>query len=193
MSRENTTSWAARCRRQTREQHRLACSSYLAGKNRRMSTKERALQGQEIAEDWYLQLRARSHGGDQDRETFRELEQFLREYEIITRATERGLRQKAPASRARPSGAVLWRHGPVRDHTWPGAGIPHPPPQQAVAEIRQAPRRSTIHQEIVTLRQTLKTAVRHEGSNTSGLSEPTAPPAKCPIARGFRQRNTRAL
>jgi hypothetical protein len=34
------------------------CSSYFAGKNRRVSTKEESLaKAKEIAEDWYLQLR----------------------------------------------------------------------------------------------------------------------------------------
>src|SRR3984885_7062395 len=37
------------------------CSSFFAGKNRRTSTKEDSLsRGKEIAEDWYLRLRARA-------------------------------------------------------------------------------------------------------------------------------------
>ena len=36
------------------------CSSYLAGKNRRTSTKEESLsKAKEVAEDWYLQLRGK--------------------------------------------------------------------------------------------------------------------------------------
>lgn len=37
------------------------CSTYLAGKNRRRSTKEDSLsKAKEIAEDWYLQLRGQA-------------------------------------------------------------------------------------------------------------------------------------
>ena len=63
------------------------CSSYLAGKNRRRSTKEESLsKAKEIAEDWYLQLRGKIRNGEiKTEKTFRDAsEQFLREYEIIT-------------------------------------------------------------------------------------------------------------
>src|SRR6266496_1952933 len=64
------------------------CSSYFAGKNRRVSTKEESLaKAKEIAEDWYLQLRGKLRTGELKAEkTFREVsEHFLREYDIITR------------------------------------------------------------------------------------------------------------
>src|SRR5579863_322704 len=40
------------------------CSSYIAGRNRRISTKEDSLsRAKEIAEDWYLQLRGKLRTG----------------------------------------------------------------------------------------------------------------------------------
>src|SRR5215469_7645331 len=63
------------------------CSSYLAGRNRRASTKEESLsKAKEIAEDWYLQLRGKLRNGDiKSGKTFREAaDQYLREYDIIT-------------------------------------------------------------------------------------------------------------
>ena len=45
------------------------CSTYLAGKNRRVSTKEESLaKAKEIAEDWYLKLRRKLRSGEIKRE-----------------------------------------------------------------------------------------------------------------------------
>src|SRR5439155_16258300 len=63
------------------------CSSYLAGKNRRLSTKEDSLsRAKEIAEDWYLQLRGKLRSGEiKTEKTFKDAsELFLREYDLIT-------------------------------------------------------------------------------------------------------------
>jgi hypothetical protein len=63
------------------------CSSYLAGRNRRVTTKEESLsKAKDFAEDWYLQLRGKLRTGELKTEkTFREAaEQYLREYDIIT-------------------------------------------------------------------------------------------------------------
>src|ERR1035437_9856148 len=63
------------------------CASYLAGKNRRESTKEESLaKAKDFAEDWYLGLRGKLRDGVLITEkTFRDAAaQFEREYEIIT-------------------------------------------------------------------------------------------------------------
>jgi hypothetical protein len=63
------------------------CSTYLAGKNRRRSTKEDSLsKAKEVAEDWYLQMRGKLRSGEiKTEKTFREAsEQYLRKYDIIT-------------------------------------------------------------------------------------------------------------
>ena len=63
------------------------CSTYLAGKNRRVSTKEESLaKAKEIAEDWYLKLRGKLRSGEIKAEkTFREVSvHYLHEYDIMT-------------------------------------------------------------------------------------------------------------
>jgi hypothetical protein len=65
------------------------CSSYFKGKNRRKSTKTDSLShAQEIAEDWFLELRGKSRAGLLDGPsgpTFnRAADAFEEEYEIST-------------------------------------------------------------------------------------------------------------
>ena len=141
------------------------CSTYLSGKNRRVSTKEESLsQAKDFAEDWYLELRGKHRRGEiNDEKTFREAAaQFRREYEIITEG------QRSPiyvdGHRRRLDIHLLPFFGDM--------GLSEITPGQvqeyrihrretAVAERGKPPARNTTHQEIVTLRQTLKTAVRH--------------------------------
>lgn len=66
------------------------CSTYLAGKNRRVSTKEKSLsRAKDFAEDWYLELRGKNARGEIFNEkTFKDAAtQFEREYEVITEVT----------------------------------------------------------------------------------------------------------
>src|SRR5688572_4242185 len=63
------------------------CSTYINGKNRRISTKEDGLaRAKDIAEDWYLELRGKSRAGQLvDGTPFREgAKYFLQEYPVIT-------------------------------------------------------------------------------------------------------------
>jgi integrase len=153
------------------------CSTYLAGKNRRITTKTDSLsEAKEIAEDWYLQLRGKLRSGELKTEkTFRDAsEQFLREYEIITQGQ-------------RSSHYVKQHHLRSRVHLVPffgDMGLSEITPgqvqeyrihrlQEAMTKYGKPPGRSTIHQEIVVLRQTLKTAVRHGWlGHLPDLSEP---------------------
>ena len=70
-----------------RENSRLwQCSTYMDGKNRRMSTREESLsKAKDIAEDWFLQLRGKHWRGELLFErTFKDAaEQFEREYEGV--------------------------------------------------------------------------------------------------------------
>jgi integrase len=153
------------------------CSTYLAGKNRRVSTKQESLaKAKEIAEDWYLQLRGKLRSGEiKTEKTFGEAsEQYLREYDIITD----GQRSKV---------YVRGQHLRSAVHLVPffgGMGLSEITPgkvqdyrihrhEEAVAKRGKPPAHSTMHQEMVTLRQTLKTAVRHGWLNRlPDLSEP---------------------
>ena len=160
------------------------CSTYLAGKNRRQSTKEDSLsKAKEIAEDWYLQLRGKLRSGEiKTEKTFSDAsEQFLREYDIITQGQRSKIYVNGPAlALARASGAVLRRHGPFGDHR--RAQVQEyriHRLEEAMKKFGKPPARNTIHQEIVTLRQTLKTAVRHGWlDRLPDLSEPYGASAK---------------
>ncbi len=153
------------------------CSAYEAGRNRRVSTKEESLaQAKQVAEDWYLELRGKLRTGEVKAEkTFREAAaQFEREYEIITEG------QRSPQ-------CVADHKARLRVHLVPffGAmGLSEITPgqvqeyriqrRQKAIELRgKPPARSTMHHEIVTLRQVLKTALRHGWlQHLPDLSEP---------------------
>jgi len=63
------------------------CSTYLNGKNRRISTKEESLShAKDIAEDWYLELRGKARAGQlKSGPSFRHAaKKFLEEYQVLT-------------------------------------------------------------------------------------------------------------
>ena len=152
--RENSSNWQ--------------CSTYLAGKNWRVSTKEDSLaRAKEIAEDWYLTLRGKQLAGAlKVGRTFRHAaEQFLREYEIIT------VGERSP----KYVDTIQMR---LRVHLLPffGDKVLSEITPGLVQEYRihratsrrdkttgepKRPSRSSLHQEIVILRHVLKTANRH--------------------------------
>jgi integrase len=153
------------------------CSSYLGGKNRRTSTKEESLsRAKEIAEDWYLQLRGKLRTGEiKTEKTFREAsEQFLREYDLITQGQRSTVYVEGQHWRSRvhlvpffgPMGLSEITAGSVQEYRIHRL-------EEAMAKRGKAPARNTTHQEIVTLRQTLKTAIRHGWlDRLPDLSEP---------------------
>jgi integrase len=153
------------------------CSAYLAGKNWRKSTKEESLShAKEIAEDWYLVLRGKARGGDlKTGKTFREaVKHFLAEYLTLV-APERNphymenceMRLRAHllpffgdkvlseitsglVQQYRVHRMTVRRPRPIKRKLKEGEEPPHYP----------VPTRSTLHQEIVALRQVLKAANR---------------------------------
>ncbi|MCV6594204.1 MAG: hypothetical protein OIF48_14715, partial [Silicimonas sp.] len=139
------------------------CSTFLGGKKQRTSTKEKSLaRAKDFAEDWYLTIRGKHHRGElKNEKTFKfAAQQFEREYEIITDGQR----------------SIKWVQGHkdrLRIHLLPFFG------ELGLSEVTagkvqdyrihrietsttgKPPARSTIHNEIVTLRQVLKTANRH--------------------------------
>ena len=148
------------------------CSTYLAGRNRRVSTKTDSLShAKDFAQDWYLELHGKFRRGEVKAEkTFKEAAAvFEREYEIITEG------QRSPAY-------VRGHKDRIRLHLNPffgSMGISNVTPgavQDYRIHRRQAerpPARTTLHHELVTLRQVLKTAMRHGW--LSHLPDLTAP------------------
>ncbi len=144
------------------------CSASFAGKQYRSTTRETSLAlAKQIAEDWLLTLRGKERAGllTSEKSFQQAAEQFLKEYEIITEG------QRSPR----------WVEGHgirLRLHLVPffdELGLSEVTPGK-VQEYRMhrmtsridkktgkplRPARSTLHDEIVTLRQVLKTAIRH--------------------------------
>jgi integrase len=156
------------------------CSTYLAGKNRRKSTEEDSLsRAKDIAEDWYLELRGKDRAGQiKDGKTFREAaEQFQKEYPVITYGQRNARYVQGHDGRFRlhllpffgdmvlseiTAGTIQeYRVHRARSRTHPITGEP------------RLPARSTLHQEIVLIRQVLKTAHRHGWIN--GVPDLSAP------------------
>ena len=148
------------------------CSTYLAGRNRRVSTKTDSLShAKDFAQDWYLELHGKFRRGEVKAEkTFKEAAAvFEREYEVITEG------QRSPAY-------VRGHKDRIRRHPNPffgSMGISNVTPG-AVQDYRihrrqsdRPPAQTTLHHELVTLRQVLKTAMRHAW--LSHLPDLTAP------------------
>ncbi len=138
------------------------CATYIAGKNRRKSTKESSLsKAKEVAEDWYFQLLDKDrHGEILNEHTFNDAaKKFMQEYEVLTN----GQRNKR---------WVQDHYRRIRMHLKPYFGNMGLSKINAgtVQEYRifrsqgeggkKVPSRSTLHHETVTLRLVLKTAVR---------------------------------
>ncbi len=149
------------------------CSAYLAGKNRRKSTKQTSLSlAKEIAEDWYLGLRGKVRDGRLTNEkTFKEAAiQFQREYEIITQGQRNpeyvvGVKRRIDNYLIPFFGSYGLSEitsGLVQEFRIYRQSNSVPPFNRKAPEVRRPPSRSTIHQEIVALRQVLKTAIRHQ-------------------------------
>lgn len=153
------------------------CGAFLAGKYRRKSTKEESLAlAKDVAEDWYLTLVGKQKRGELRYEKpFKEAaEQFIREYEIITHGQRNEKYVEMQEMRLRvhvipffgEMGLSEVTAGKVQEYRIHRH-------EQAMEKYGKPPARSTLHQEIVALRQALKTAVRHGWlDRLPDLSEP---------------------
>lgn len=155
--RENSTQWQ--------------CSTYLAGKNHRKSTKEDSLsRAKEIAEDWYLELRGKARSGELQQEQTRKkgklfteaADQYLTEFEQLTAGQRSpfyidGIKRRLEAW-LKPFFGHLGVNeitaGTIQDYRVYRT-------RQSMEKYGRPPARNTMHQEIVTLRQVMKTALRH--------------------------------
>jgi hypothetical protein len=140
------------------------CATFLQGKNHRTSTKEEGLsQAKEFAEDWYLTLRRKQGRGELlNEQSFKDAgEVFQREYEVITEG-ERG-QKYVDGHKARIRLHLLPCFGSLglsqitagKVHDYRVERIQNP-------TSGKAPSCSTLHDEIVTLRMVLISALRKE-------------------------------
>jgi integrase len=140
------------------------CSASLKGRQYRASTKEEGLdQAKAFAEDWYLGLRGKLAAGLLKTETtFAEAaKKFEQEYAIITEGQRSPKWVEGHSIRLRlhlnpffgKMGLSEIMAGTVQDYRVHRA---------TTTKTGKMPARSTLHDEIGTLRQVLKTAIRHQ-------------------------------
>jgi integrase len=139
------------------------CSTYLAGKNRRMTTKEESLaHAKEIAEDWYLELRGKARAGQLvSGPTFkRAVDAFLQEYEPLTAGQRNAKYIQTQKDRLRVHLVPFFGNRALAEIT-PGLVQEYRLERHKNGRYGKPPSRSTMHGEIVALRQVLKCACRH--------------------------------
>jgi integrase len=157
------------------------CSTYLEGKNRRATTKHESLAlAKEFAEDWYLGLRGKQRDGLlKNEKTFRQAaDQFVREYEIITEGQRSPRYVEDHQRRLRNHLLPFFGRLGLSEIT-PGKVQEYRIHRRQNGEVGRPPALSTMHQEVVTLRQVLKTAIRHGWlSHLPYMSQPYGASAK---------------
>ena len=139
------------------------CSTYLAGKNRRMTTKEESLaHAKEIAEDWYLELRGKARAGQlASGPTFkRAVDTFLGEYEILTAGQRHPRYVENQRDRLRLYLVPFFGSRLLPEIT-PGLVQDYRVERQTNSRSGRPPSRSTMQKEIVALRQVLKLSLIH--------------------------------
>ena len=144
------------------------CSASVGGKQYRSSTKEESLAlAKQVAEDWFLTLRGKDRAGLlKAGKTFQQTaEQFLKEYEIITEGQRSPRWVEGHGIRLRLHLLPFFGHLGVSEVT--AGKVQEYRVHRMTSRVDQKtgkpkrPARSTLHDEIVTLRQVLKTAIRH--------------------------------
>ena len=139
------------------------CSSFLGGRNHRVSTKEDSLsRAKDFAEDWYLGLRQKNRDGTLRHEkTFAQAaEQYLLEYEVITGGTRNAIYVEGNRRRLRKYLIPFFGELGLSEVT-AGKLQEYRIMRQTNTPTGKPPAKNTIHQEVVVLRQVLKTAIRH--------------------------------
>lgn len=164
------------------------CSCSLNEKQRKKSTGEENIErAKDIAESWYIALRAKQLAGMLDKDEgmlFREAARiFLKEYEIITEGQRSPAWVKSHELRVRLHLNPFFGDTPLRkiDSKMAQEYRIHRATERIDEESGKPipPSRSTMHDEFVTLRMVLKTAQRHkELEYLPDLSPPYKAPMK---------------
>jgi hypothetical protein len=151
------------------------CSASVGGKQRRATTKRESLAlASEFAEDWYLALRGKDHAGIllSEKSFAQAAEQFLSEYAVITEGERSQKWTEGHEIRLRlhllpffgELGVSKVNPAKVQDyrvHRMTSRLEPNPASRSNRPLVDKPPARSTLHNEIVTLRMVLKTAIRN--------------------------------
>lgn len=144
------------------------CSTFLAGKNWRKSTREESFSmAKAIAEDWYLELKGKMRGGElKVGKTFRDAaNKFLPEYKALTYG-ERSPKYVFGIELMLKAHLLPFFGDKILTEITPGLVQDYRIHRMTsrldkVTGEPKRPSRSTLQQEIVALRHVLKTANRH--------------------------------
>lgn len=159
------------------------CSASVGGKQFRASTeKEELSQAEDAAEDWYLELRGKFKRGElgslievNAEKTFADAsKQFLREFPVITEGRRNPIYVKGQERRITNYLDPFFGSKKLSEIT-SGLVQEYRIHRLAIAKEKKGkpPARTTMHHEIVVLRQVLKTALRHGWlKSLPDLSEP---------------------
>lgn len=137
------------------------CATYMGGKNWRVSTKTDSFEvARHFAEDWYLGLRGKARNGElKAGKTFkRAADQFLLEYPIITAGERNEKYVKGKEEKVRVHLMPFFGDKVLSEITTGLVNEYRMRRLQDISRTGRPPSRSTLHSEIVTLRQILKTA-----------------------------------
>jgi integrase len=155
------------------------CAASMNGRQYRVSTKEEELpQAKQFAEDWFITLRGKARAGllKKREKSFREAaEKFEQEYAIITEGHRSPKWVQGHSIRLRlhlnpffgDLGLSEVTAGKVQEYRVHriSKGKLNGSASEAIGQAERfrakPPARSTLHDEVVTLRQVLKTAIRH--------------------------------
>lgn len=139
------------------------CSTYMAGKNHRTSTKQESLSlGKEFAEDWFLTLKDKDRFGliKNEKTVEQVAKRFMEEYEVITKGERSPKWVEGHKARLRLHLLPFFGKMGLSEVT-PGAVQDYRIHRTQNAASGKPPARSTLHDEVGTLRQVLKTATRY--------------------------------
>jgi integrase len=148
------------------------CSASVGNKQYRATTKKEELsQAEDAAEDWYLELRGKFKRGDLGKleevnaeKTFADAaEQFIREFPLMTEGQRSEQYVEGHIRRIRKrlipffgdKGLSKVTSGLIQEYRIQRV-------EASKAETGKPPARNTMHQEMVALRQVLKSALRHD-------------------------------
>jgi len=138
------------------------CACSVAGRQRRASTREESLaRAKDVARDWYLSLLGKFRTGElKAGRTFAEAaDRFIDEFEVITQGERSPIYVKGHRLRIMRHLNPFFGKTVLSDIT-PGLVQDYRIHRMKTAPGGKPPARSTLHQEIVCLRQVLKTASR---------------------------------
>jgi integrase len=147
------------------------CAASVGGKQYRATTKREELpQAEDVAEDWYLELRGKFKRGDlgkleeadAEKKFAEAAEQFIREFPIITEGQRSEQYIQGHIRRIRKclipffgeKGLSKVNSGLIQEYRIKRV-------EESKAKYGRPPARNTMHQESVALRQVLKSALRH--------------------------------